>query len=239
MPYEILTIPCLADNYAFLLHDNTTNTTALIDAPEAAPVLAALKAKGWALDMVLLTHHHWDHVEGLPAILAETSPIIVGAAKDAHRLPKLDTALNEGDSIEVGALKGTVIDVSGHTINHIAYAFPGAVFTGDNLFAMGCGRVFEGDMEMMYDSLQKLAALPPETMVYSGHEYTLANAKFALSVMPNDAAVKARAADIERLRATGTPTVPSLLSLEMATNPFLRADSAEAFAALRRAKDSF
>jgi len=239
MPYEILTIPCLADNYAFLLHDNTSGTTALIDAPEAVPVLAALAAKGWSLDMVLLTHHHWDHVEGLPALLAETAPIIVGAAKDAHRLPKLDIALNEGDVVGVGTLKGTVIDVSGHTLNHIAYAFPGAVFTGDSLFAMGCGRVFEGDMEMMHNSLQKLAALPPETMVYSGHEYSLANAKFALSVAPDDAAVQARAADFARLRASGTATVPSLLSLELATNPFLRARDAAEFAKLRRAKDSF
>lgn len=239
MPYEILTIPCLADNYAFLLHDIDSGTTALIDAPEAAPVLAALKAKGWALDRVLLTHHHWDHVEGLPAILAATGAKVVGAAKDAARLPTLDIELDEGDTVEVGNLKGRVIDVSGHTVNHIAYAFSGAVFTGDSLFAMGCGRVFEGDMDMMHNSLQKLAALPPETMVYSGHEYTLANAKFALSIAPDDAAVKARAADIERLRASGTATVPSLLSLELATNPFLRAMDAEEFAKIRHAKDAF
>ena len=239
MPYEILTIPCLADNYAFLLHDNDTGTTALIDAPEAAPVLAALRQKGWTLDMVLLTHHHWDHIDGLPDLLVETSPKIVGAAKDAARLPKLDIAINEGDTVEVGSLKGTLIDVSGHTVNHIAYAFPGAVFTGDSLFAMGCGRVFEGDMEMMYNSLQKLAALPPDTMVYSGHEYTLANARFALSVMPDDPAIQARAKDIERLRASGTATVPSLLSLELATNPFLRARDAAEFASLRQAKDNF
>lgn len=239
MPYETLTIPCLADNYAFLLHDNASNTTALIDAPEAAPVLAALAAKGWSLDMVLLTHHHHDHVEGLPELLAKTAPVVVGAAKDAHRLPELDIAVNEGDTVEVGTLKGRVIDVSGHTLNHIAYAFAGAVFTGDSLFAMGCGRVFEGDMEMMHNSLQKLAALPADTMVYSGHEYSLANAKFALSVAPNDPAVQARAADIERLRASGTATVPSLLSLELASNPFLRARNAEEFGTLRRAKDSF
>lgn len=239
MTPEILTIPCLADNYAFLLHDPSTNTTALIDAPEAAPVLAALKAKGWQLDMVLLTHHHQDHVEGLPGILAETSPQILGAAKDAHRLPKLDIALNEGDTVAVGSLKGQVLDVSGHTLNHIAFAFPGAVFTGDSLFAMGCGRVFEGDMEMMHNSLQKLAKLPPDTMVYSGHEYTLANARFGLSIEPDNAALKARAADIERLRAAGTPTVPSLLSLELATNPFLRARTTAEFAKIRTAKDNF
>jgi len=239
MNYEILTIPCLADNYAFLLHCNATGTTALIDAPEAAPVLAALKAKGWALDMVLLTHHHWDHIDGLPDLLAETSPLIVGAAKDADRLPKLDIALNEGDSLEVGSLKGRIIDVSGHTINHIAYAFPGAVFTGDSLFALGCGRVFGGTMDMRRESLQKLAVLPPDTMVYSGHEYTLGNAKFSLTIEPDNAALQVRVKDVERMRAAGIPTVPSLLSLELATNPFLRANDAAEFAKIRTAKDNF
>jgi hydroxyacylglutathione hydrolase len=234
---EIITIPCLADNYAFLLHDS--GTTALIDAPEAAPVLAALTAKGWSLDMVLLTHHHWDHIDGLPDLLKDTAPKIVGAAKDAHRLPTLDIALSEGDEITVGSLTGHVLDVSGHTLNHIAYAFPGAVFTGDSLFALGCGRVFEGDMQMMHESLQKLAALPPDTMVYSGHEYTLGNAKFSLTIEPENAGLQARAKDVERMRAAGIPTVPSLLSLELATNPFLRAKSAADFARIRQAKDSF
>jgi hydroxyacylglutathione hydrolase len=239
MNSEILTIPCLADNYAFLLHCKDSGTTALIDAPEAAPVLAALKAKGWGLDMVLLTHHHWDHVDGLPEILTETSPKIVGAAKDAHRLPGLDIALDEGDEIVVGSLEGRVMDVSGHTLNHIAYAFEGAVFTGDSLFALGCGRVFEGSMDMMHQSLQKLAALPPDTMVYSGHEYTLGNAKFALTVEPDNAGLQARVKDVERLRAAGTATVPSLLALELATNPFIRAKDAADFARIRQAKDNF
>lgn len=239
MQYDVLTIPCLSDNYTFLLHDNATGITALIDAPEAAPVLEALKAKGWNLDMVLLTHHHWDHVDGLPELLEHYSPTVVGAAADAHRLPKLDIALNEGDTVEVGSLKGQVIDVSGHTINHIAFAFDGAVFTGDSLMALGCGRVFEGDMPMMHASLQKLAALPPDTMVYSGHEYTLSNAKFALTIEPDNAALEARMADIERLRGSGIATVPSLLSLELATNPFLRAQTAEEFAKIRTAKDNF
>ena len=237
MTHEILTIPCLSDNYAFLMHDHETNTTALIDAPEAAPILAALATKGWALNMVLLTHHHWDHIDGLPDILQETSPKIVGAAKDAHRLPKLDVAVNEGDIVQVGSLKGRVMDVSGHTVNHIAFAFEGAAFTGDSLFALGCGRVFEGSMEMMHKSLQKLAALPPDTMIYSGHEYTLGNANFSLTIEPENASLKARVKDVERLRAANIPTVPSLLSLELATNPFLRAKDADEFSKIRTAKD--
>ncbi|HIP24391.1 MAG TPA: hydroxyacylglutathione hydrolase [Rhodobacteraceae bacterium] len=237
MTPEIITIPCLSNNYAFLLHSN--GITALIDVPEAAPVLKALKEKGWSLDMVLLTHHHPDHIDGLAGLMAAYAPKIVGAAKDAHRLPKLDIALNEGDEITVGGLAGRVMDVSGHTVNHIAYAFEGAVFTGDSLFALGCGRVFEGTMEMMHESLQKLAALPPDTMVYSGHEYTLANAAFSLTIEPDNAALLARVKDVERLRAAGIPTVPSLLSLELATNPFLRAKDAAEFASIRTAKDNF
>ena len=239
MTYEILTIPCLSDNYAFLLHDNVTGTTALIDAPEAAPILSALAAKSWSLDLVLLTHHHWDHIEGLSELKETYSPLVVGAAADVERLPALDIAVSEGDTIKVGEIEGTVLDVSGHTINHIAFVFPGAVFSGDSLFAMGCGRVFEGDMAMMHQSLQKLAALPPDTMVYSGHEYTLANARFALSYAPEDMAIKSRADDVERLRASGIPTVPSLLSLELATNLFIRAKNVTEFGDIRRAKDNF
>ena len=237
MIHEIITIPCLSDNYAFLLHSN--GTTALIDAPEAGPVLKALKEKGWSLDMVLLTHHHPDHIDGLPELMAAYSPKVIGAAKDAHRLPKLDIAVDEGDEITVGGLTGRVIDVSGHTVNHIAFAFDGAVFTGDSLFALGCGRVFEGTMEMMYESLQKLAVLPPDTVVYSGHEYTLGNAKFSLTIEPDNAALQVRVADVERMRAAGIPTVPSLLSLELATNPFMRAKDAADFARIRSAKDNF
>jgi len=239
VPYEILTIPCLTNNYAFLLHDNATGTTALVDAPEAAPVLAALEAKSWRLDLVLLTHHHSDHVDGLPELLEHFSPKIVGAAKDAYRLPKLDMALNEGDTVQVGSLTGHVIDVSGHTINHIAFAFDGAVFTGDSLFALGCGRVFEGDMEMMHNSLQKLAVLPADTIVYSGHEYTLGNARFSLTIEPENQALVNRAKEVERLRVNGSPTVPSRLSLELATNPFLRAKNAAEFTRIRSAKDNF
>jgi len=255
MPLEILTIPCLSDNYAFLAHDAASGETALIDAPEAAPILAALAGKGWNLTQVLLTHHHWDHVEGLAEILAAHPAKVTGAAADAHRLPPLDAQVSEGDSVQIGGETGQVIDVSGHTVGHIAYYFPGnhAVFTADSLMALGCGRVFEGTMPMMWASLSKLAALPPETVIYSGHEYTQANGRFAETIDPDNPALQQRIRDIATARAAGQPTVPSTLELELATNPFLRAgdpgvqahlgmtgaDPAEVFAEIRRRKDSF
>ena len=255
MPLEILTIPCLSDNYAFLAHDAASGETALIDAPEAAPILAALAETGWRLTQVLLTHHHWDHVEGLAEILAAHPAKVTGAAADAHRLPKLDAQVSEGDSVQIGGETGQVIDVSGHTVGHIAYYFPDshAVFTADSLMALGCGRVFEGTMEQMWGSLSKLAALPPETVVYSGHEYTQANGRFAETIEPDNPALQQRIRDIAAARAEGRPTVPSTLELELATNPFLRAgdpavqkhlgmdgaDPAAVFAEIRSRKDNF
>jgi len=255
MTLEILTIPCLSDNYAFLAHDAASGETALIDAPEAAPILAALSERGWRLTQVLLTHHHGDHVDGLAEILAAHPAKVTGAAADAHRLPPLDRAVAEGDSVQIGAEIGQVIDVSGHTVGHVAYFFPTshAVFTADSLMALGCGRVFEGTMPQMWDSLSKLAALPPETVVYSGHEYTQANGRFAETVDPANPALQQRIRDIAAARAKGRPTVPSTLALELATNPFLRAgdpaiqkhlgmegaDAAEVFAEIRGRKDRF
>ena len=255
MTLEILTIPCLADNYAFLLRDQATGKVALVDAPESYPIQAALKEKGWKLDMVLLTHHHYDHVDGLPELVEEYRPQVIGAKADAHRLPKLDLALNEGDTFNLGESEGHVIDVSGHTIGHIAFHFPtaNAVFTADSLMALGCGRLFEGTPEMMWASLSKLAALPADTIVYSGHEYTASNANFAVTIEPDNAALKARARDITTKRKAGIPTVPSTLSEELATNPFLRAHlqetkfavgmsdatDVEVFAAIRKQKDNF
>ena len=255
MTLEIVTIPCLADNYAFLLRDQATGKVALVDAPESYPIQKALQDKGWKLDMVLLTHHHNDHVDGLPELIAEYHPQIIGAKADASRLPPLDLALNEGDTFTVGESEGHIIDVSGHTIGHIAFHFPSAnaVFTADSLMALGCGRLFEGSPEMMWASLSKLAALPADTIVYSGHEYTASNAKFALSVEPDNAALQSRVADITAKRAAGTPTVPSTLKEELATNPFLRAhlpemkaavgmegaSDVEVFAAIRKQKDNF
>ena len=255
MPLEIVTVPCLSDNYAFLAHDAASGDTAVVDAPEAGPILAELDARGWTLTHVLITHHHWDHVDGLADILVRHKATVVGAAADAERLPKLDIALAEGESVTLGGEEGVVLDVSGHTVGHIAYHFPasGVVFTADSLMALGCGRVFEGTMPMMWDSLSKLAALPPETVVCSGHEYTAANAKFALSVDPGNRALTSRAKAIEEAREMGTPTVPSILSEELATNPFLRAsdpdfkavmwmagsDDAAVFAEVRTRKDNF
>ena len=255
MTLEIVTIPCLADNYAFLLRDQATGTVALVDAPEAYPIQKALHDKGWKLDAVLLTHHHYDHVDGLPELVEEYHPQVIGAKEDAHRLPPLDLALNEGDTFMLGESVGHVIDVSGHTIGHIAFHFPSAnaVFTADSLMALGCGRLFEGTPEMMWASLSKLAALPADTIVYSGHEYTASNAKFALTVEPNNTALQARIADVTAKRANGSPTVPSSLAEELATNPFLRAHLPEmktavgmedasdqqVFTAIRKQKDNF
>lgn len=255
MPLEIVTIPCLKDNYAFLAHDRATGQTAVIDVPEAAPIAAALEQRGWTLSHVLLTHHHADHVDGMPALLAKHPAVVIGAAADAHRLPVLDQAVAEGDTITIGSDTGTVIDVSGHTVGHIAIHFPDSavVFTADSLMAMGCGRLFEGTPAQMYASLEKLAALPPETLVCSGHEYTTSNAKFALTIEPQNQALISRIEKIETARAQGRPTVPSTLSSECATNPFLRSDSpeiqatlgmtgadpVEVFAEVRRRKDAF
>jgi hydroxyacylglutathione hydrolase len=226
MPLEIVTVPCLSDNYAFLAHDAATGATAVIDVPEAAPILTALSARGWQPTEILLTHHHWDHVQGLDEIkAAHPAARVVGAAADAHRLPPLDVGVTEGDTVRIGSEQGTVIDVSGHTVGHIAYSYPDSrvLFTADSLMALGCGRLFEGTAAQMWESLSKLAALPPQTLVCSGHEYTSSNAAFALTIDPDNPALQARAAAVARSRAAGRPTVPSTLGEELATNPFLRA----------------
>lgn len=232
MPLEIVTIPCLKDNYAFLAHDPATGATACVDVPEAAPILAALAQRGWRLAEIFLTHHHWDHIDGVADLVAATGARVTGAAADAHRLPPLDRAVAEGDSVSIGAVAGRVIDVSGHSVGHIALAFPGAVFTGDSLMALGCGRLFEGTPAQMWDSLSKLAALPPDTLVCSGHEYTQSNARFAMTIEPGNPALISRVGRIEDARSAGGPTVPSVLAEELATNPFLRAHLPEIKAAL-------
>ncbi|RGP39120.1 hydroxyacylglutathione hydrolase [Pseudotabrizicola alkalilacus] len=255
MPLDLVTIPCLKDNYAFLIHDSASGATAVVDVPDAAPILAALQTRGWRLTDILITHHHDDHIAGVPALRDATGAKVWGAAADAHRLPPLDHALTEGDSVTIGAETGTVIDVSGHTMGHIAFHFPGSglAFTADSLMAAGCGRLFEGTPDTMWASLSKLAALPPETLICSGHEYTASNIRFALSLEPGNPALISRASQVALAREDVRPTVPSTLSEELATNPFLRAalpelkaavgmanaSDAETFAEIRRRKDRF
>lgn len=255
MTLQIVTIPCLSDNYAFLAHDPDSGDTAAVDVPEAEPILEALENKGWTLTHVLLTHHHHDHVDGLSALLKAAPATVYGAAADTHRLPPLDVALREGDTVTIGSETGDVLDVSGHSVGHIAFHFPqsAVAFTGDSLMALGCGRLFEGTPEQMWHSLSKLAALPPETAICSGHEYTMNNAKFALTIDPDNSALISRSKAIETARSNGQPTVPSTLSEELATNPFLRAadpdiqarlgmqgaDAIEVFAEIRARKDRF
>ena len=253
MTFEIVTVPCLKDNYAYLIHGN--DKTALVDAPEAGPIIAALDARGWSLDEIWITHHHMDHIEGVEELRGRYGARIVGAVADARRLPGLDSELGDGDTFDFAGSTVSILDVSGHTIGHIAYYLPdaNAVFTADSLMALGCGRVFEGTMEQMWLSLSKLAGLPPETMVYSGHEYTMTNARFALTIEPENPALLARVSRIEEAREHNQPTVPSQLSDELETNPFLRAGLAdvksllnmsgqsdpEVFAEIRHRKDSF
>lgn len=247
--------PCLQDNYGYLVHDPETGATASIDTPDAAAIDAALAERGWRLTHILNTHHHFDHAGGNEALKARWGCTIVGAANDAARIPGIDSGVAEGDTVTLGHARARVLEVPGHTTGHIAYHFAddGIVFVGDTLFALGCGRLFEGTPAQMWQSLGKLMALPDTTTVYCAHEYTQSNARFALSVEPDNAALVARAAAIDTLRAAGKPTVPSTIGLEKATNPFLRAASPElqatvervgatlvdVFAETRRRKDHF
>ena len=255
MPFDLITIPCLSDNYAYLLRDHNSGKVALIDVPEAAPILAELKKRDWQVSQIWLTHHHPDHIQGVAEVLNEYDANVIGAKADEHRLPPLDRKVGEDDSITLGSLEARVIDVSGHTVGHIAFYVPTAkaVFTADSLMALGCGRLFEGTPVQMWESLQKLMALPEDTIICSGHEYTSANAKFALTVDPKNSDLISRAKDIEVARSKGQPTVPSQLSTELRTNPFLRpadpairatlgmqnATDTEVFAEIRARKDKF
>lgn len=234
MPLTIVTIPCLSDNYAFLLHDPISNETAVIDVPDAGPIKQALDDRGWRLTQIWLTHHHWDHVDGLPDLLRSHPAQVFGARDDAERLPVLDIKVGDSEAFEFAGHDVHVMDVSGHTIGHIAFHVPDAqaAFTADSLMALGCGRLFEGTPAQMFDSMAKLAALPDDTIVYSGHEYTAANAAFAVTIDPDNPDLAARMADITEKRANGQATVPSSLALEKATNPFLRADNAQIKAGL-------
>ena len=188
MSFELLTVPCLSDNYAFLAHDDDSKQTLLVDVPEADPILAKLQEKQWSLSHVLLTHHHWDHVDGLPQLLEFHSPQIIGSAADLKRLPPLHLPVTENDKIQIGGNEGTVFDTPGHTIGHISVYFEASklLFSADTLMALGCGRLFEGTAGQMWRSLQKLSKLPDDTLVCSGHEYTEKNADFAITIDPKN-----------------------------------------------------
>ena len=255
MPLEIVTVPCLRDNYAYLLRDEATGRVGLVDAPEPGPIEAELEERGWGLDLILITHHHADHIDGVEPLRRAFGPQVAGAAADARRLPALDVALAPGDRATLGESAADVIDVPGHTVGHVAYHFAGAgaLFSADSLMVMGCGRLFEGTPEQMWGSLSRLAALPDATLVYSGHEYAESNARFALSVDGGNEALVRRAAEIGAMRQMGAATVPARLDLERATNPFLRVSAADfkarnglealsdaqVFAEIRRRKDAF
>jgi hydroxyacylglutathione hydrolase len=234
-------IPILSDNYAWLLRDAASGATAVVDPADPRPVEAAILEAGGRLDLILLTHHHADHVAGTDQIRDRFGCPVVGARADAHRLPRLDRAVAEGDTVALGESEARVIDTPGHTRGHIAYFFPqgDVLLCGDTLFSLGCGRFLEGTAAEMFASLRKIAALPGDTLICCGHEYTQSNARFALHADPDNAALRARAAIVKRLREAGEPTVPSRLADELAENPFLRAPDVARLAELRARKDRF
>lgn len=255
MPLDLATIPCLSDNYAYLVHDPETGATAVADVPEPAPILAALDARGWRLTDILITHHHADHVGGVDALREATGARVWGAALDAHRLPRLDRPVEPGRDESFGGESVGIYHVPGHTLGHVAYFFSTShiLFSGDSLMALGCGRLFEGDAAQMLESLTVLAGLPDDTIVCSGHEYAQTNARFARSIDPDNRELQDRAQRIDAARAGGQPTLPTRLGEERATNPFLRAAQAdlraaldmpgasdvEVFAHVRRLRDGF
>jgi hydroxyacylglutathione hydrolase len=247
---------CLKDNFGVLIHDSSTGATASIDAPDADAVIAAAASQGWTVTDLLITHHHADHVQGAPGLKARYPNLrIVAPAKEAEKIGGVDVRLAEGDYAHVGDIAAKVIETPGHTAGHISYWFEEdeIAFCGDTLFALGCGRVFETPMETMWASLLKLARLPGQTEIYCGHEYTESNARFALTIEPDNAALQARAEDVAKRRAAGQATLPTTIAAELAANPFLRAeerdlqarlgmagaDPAAVFAEIRSRKDKF
>lgn len=227
---RVLSIPCLKDNFSYLIIDGTY--AACVDPGEHTTVRTVIEREGITLSAIWLTHHHWDHVGGVDGLLSDGIEVVAHES-DRHRLPKVTHGVSEGDTVRLGSLRATIIHNPGHTTGAISYVLDGCVFTGDTLFGAGCGRVFEGTMDTMHASLQKLAALPPETRVYFGHEYTASNLKFAAHVEPENTEIKIR------MNAVPSPSTPSTIALERATNPFLRVTDAAEFAARRTAKDTF
>jgi len=237
---EIVPVPVLRDNYVWLMHDPASGETVAVDPSVAEPVLEAAAARGWTISQVWNTHWHPDHTGGNDAIRAATGCTITGPA-EAERVSKLDRIVAGGDRAKIGALEAELIDIPAHTAGHVCFHLPEAeiAFTGDTLFAMGCGRLFEGDAAMMYANMQRLAALPPDTRIYCGHEYTLANGAFALTVESDNATLVRRVGEVKAQRERGEVTLPTTIALELATNPFMRARSVEELAARRAAKDAF
>ncbi len=255
MPAEIRLFRCRSDNYGVLLHDSASGATASIDAPEAAPIEAALKATGWKLTDILVTHHHADHTDGILALKDKYKCRVVAPAGESTRIPAVDQTVREGDTVKVGTLSANVIETPGHTFGHIAYWFhaDALAFVGDTLFSIGCGRVIEGTAEMMWRSLTKLRDLPDDTKIFCGHEYSAANIKFARTIEPDNQALLAREAEAMQQIAKGEPTIPTTIGEEKRANPFLRADlpevaalvgmagqpAAQVFAEIRARKNRF
>ena len=252
---EVRQFSCLSDNFGLLINDPQSGTTIAIDVPDAPAYLSVLKETGWTLSHILVTHHHWDHVQGIGALKTQTGARVVVPKQSCQKIPDHDQTVEDGDTLLAGPFQIEAIGTPGHTLDQISWYIPDLkiAHTGDTLFALGCGRIFEGDADMMWASLVKLKnKLPPETAVYCGHEYTQSNARFALTVDPENETLKARAGDVDLLRASGKPTLPTTMALELATNPFLRADepaiktalgltqasAASVFAEIRRRKDN-
>lgn len=241
MALLIKMFPCLSDNYGFLVHDEESGQTATIDTPDGAEIMRQAEASEWTLTHIWNTHHHPDHVGGNMTIKDALGVTIVGPRAEAKRIPGIDVAVGENDSVSLGAYEANVYDTPAHTLGHIAYHFKAEkkIFVGDTLFALGCGRLFEGTPAQMFDAMQRFATLPDDTQVYCAHEYTLSNAAFAVTVEPENDALLAYIEKAKSLRAKGEPTVPTTIGAEKAANPFMRAGSAEALGEIRAAKDKF
>lgn len=254
-PLDIVQLPCLRDNYGYLVRDPVSGAVASIDTPDAKALDSALRERGWRLTHILNTHHHWDHAGGNAELIARWGCAAIGPRGEREAIPGIGRAVGDGDEVRIGEAVATVLEVPGHTRGHVAYWFreAGVAFVGDTLFSLGCGRLFEGTAAQMWASLQRIAALPAGTLLHCAHEYTQSNGRFARSVDGENPALLTRLADVDALRASGTPTVPTTVALELATNPFLRAASpairaalgmeaaadVDVFAELRRRKDTF